>query len=601
MPAQSVVGPSCLGRAALQACFVAWALGSGGTFAPLLHAAPPCSASDAVEGALLSNPSASAHNEKGEYFANQGDSECAALSFRNALRLDSEAWLPRFNLGLVHLSEGEFGEALEQLAVAAARRPDHLDVRLALGSTLLGLGHLQRAAQEFVRGTEIDPSSPVARQRLAQSLLDQGRYSAAIGQISLALEIDPDSPASLLLLGSAHSKSGNSELAVEPLERLVSSQPGHFAGHFNLAAAYAQLDRFSEASEHYSIAMRLDPLHPIARLSAAKVEVNLRNFQRALDLTQPWADVIPPSVDAFEVDYLRGICLRTLGRFADAEAALRRAVTANDAKAEARQALGGLLAQRQDFSGAREQLERARELDPDSQEIRYALISVLQKLDDSPALQAELESFERRKVEIQRQGLAARAAERAAAYLSKEDPGAALREYDQALDHDPRDSKIHYGRALALSALGRNADRIDSLELALELDPTLAAAHNELGLAQQSLGRALEAETTFRAAIRSDPQYAAARGNLGVLYVTQGRHAAAEGLFRRAVEDDPASPHMRVNHGLALAALGRWNDAENAVRAALRMSPEDPKAKSALQMIRSLRGTEPLKDLGPAK
>ena len=596
--APNVTGPFTSARATLQLCLVAWSISK---LAPLAMAAVPCSATDALEGALLSNPSASTHNEKGEYFADRGDSECAVLSFRNALRHDSEAWLPRFNLGLVHLSDGQLGEALEHLEIAAGGRPDHLEARLALGSALLGLGHLQRAAQEFTRGTEINPTSLVARQRLAQSLFDQGRYSAAIGQIAIALEINPASPGSLLLLGNAHSNSGHPELAVEPLQRLVQDQPDHFAGHFNLAAAYAQQDRFAEASEHYSLALGLDPLHPTARLSAAKVEVNLRNFQQALDLTQRWAEVTPPSVDPIEVGYLRGISLRSLGRFADAEAALYRVVTANNANAEARLVLGELLAQREDFRGAREQLQRARELDPGSQQIRYALISVLQKLDDSAALQAELESFERRKIEIQREGLAARAAERAAAYLSKGDSGTALREYDQALEYNPRDPKLHYGRALALSAMGRDADRIDSLETALDLDPTLASAHNELGLAHQGLGRVKEAETAFMTAIRSDPQYAAAKGNLGVLYVTQGRHAEAEGLFRRAIEDDPSSSHMRVNHGLALAALGRLDDAEDAIRTALRMSPDSPKAKSALKVIMSLGTTEPSKEPGSAR
>ena len=591
----NVRGPSAVARAFCQAFLVAVAVG---VLAPIVEAALPCTATDALEGALLSNPSASTHNDKGEYFADRGNSECAAQSFRNALRLDSEAWLPRFNLGLVHLGGRELGQALDHLEIAAAGRPDHLEVRLALGSAMLGLGRLQQAAQEFTRGTEINPSSAVARQRLAQTLLEQGRHSAAISQIALALEIEPASPGALLLLGSAHSKSGHPELAVEPLERLVTNEPDHFAGHFNLAAAYAQQDRFAEASEHYSVAMSLDPLHPIARLSAAKVEVNLRNFQEALELTQPWADGTPPSVDAFEVDYLRGICLRALGSTADAEAALRRAVNADDANPEARQALGELLAQRQDFSGAREQLRSAKELDPDSQQIRYALISVLRELDDADSLRAELESFELRKRQIQSEGLAARAAERAVAYLNNGDAATALREYDQALKHHPRDPMLYYGRALALSAMGRHTDRIDSLEAALELAPNSAAAHNELGLALQSLGRASEAEAAFMAAIRSDPQYAAARGNLGVLYMTLGRHAEAVGLFQRAAEDDPGTSHMRVNHGLALAALGRLNDAENAVRAALKINPENLKARSALEFITSLRTTEPRADGG---
>ena len=596
-----VTGPFSRMRTARRDCLAVWLLGFAAISAPVLSAAPRCSASAELEGALVSDPSPSAYNTKGEYFAEKGDSTCAVLAFRNALRLDGESWAPRYNLGRVHLGNGQLGEALAHLQIAADARPDHLDVRMALGSVLLALGHLERAAREFTAAVETAPRSIEARQRLAKALLEQGRYVAAIDQIELALGIDPDAPDSLLLLGTAHSRDGHPERAIAPLERLVRTKPDHFAGHFNLAAAYAQQDRYSEASQHFTVAMDLDPLHSMARLSAAKAEVNLRNFQGALELTEPWVGATPESVDGFEVHYLRGIALRALSNFPDAEAALRRAVKANADSAEARQALGELLAQRELFAEAREHLQHARKVNPDSQQIRFALISVLRELADSDALRTESESFEERKREIQREGLAVRLAGRAAAYLSKGDAVAALRGYEQALGHDSRDANLHYGRALALSALDRHAERIDSLGTAIELDPALAAAHNELGLAFGNLERPPEAEAAFRAAIKADPQYAAARGNLGVLCLTQGRHAEAEALFRRAVEDDPGSSHMRVNHGLALAALDHFEDAERAVREAKRINPADAKADRALALIERLRVNDSSKTLRTPK
>ena len=242
---------------------------------------------------------------------------------------------------------------------------------------------------------------------------------------------------------------------------------------------------------------------------------------------------------------------------------------------------------------AREELRRAKRADPDSQQIRFALISVLRALGDSAALQSELDSFERRKRQIRGEGMAARAADRAATYLEKGEAATALKEYEQALGHDPRNADLQYGRALALSRLGRHPDRVAALERALDLDPSLAAAHNELGLAFGSLGRAQESEAAFLLAIEADPQFAAAKGNLGVLRLMQGRPAEAEPLFRQAVEDDPGSSHMRVNHGLALAALGRFDDAEDAITEALRINPREPKARGALAAIAEMRSAGP--------
>ena len=556
-------------------------------------AAVPCNATPELEGVLLSDRSPEAYNAKGEYFLKGGDSECAIAAFRNALRLEADSWAPRFNLGLVHLRDGQLGEALAHLQIAADARPGELKARVALGSALAGLGRLERAADEFTAAIEMDPRSVDARQRLATTYLEQGRNVAAITQIKSALGIEPDSADSLLLLGTAHSKNGQPELAIDPLQRLVRMDPGHFAGRFNLATAYAQADRFSEASTHFAKALELEPSHTRARLSAAKALVNLKDFPRAIELTEPWAGAVPQSVDSFEVQYLRGIALREMGRLDEAEAALRDAIAERSGSAAARQALGELLAQGGRSNEAREHLQRARDLNPDSGQIRFALIAVLRELDDPDALQAELESFEERKRQIQREGLAERAAERASAYLSRGDAVAALREYEQGLSSNPLNANLHYGRALALSALGRHAERIESLGKAIELDPDLAAAHNEMGLALETLGRTAEAETALKAAIAADPQYAAAKGNLGVLYVARGRSAEAETLLRRAIEDDPASAHMHVNHAMALAALGRLEEAESAVQRARLIDPDDPKADRALELIRRIYESSP--------
>ena len=262
------------------------------------------------------------------------------------------------------------------------------------------------------------------------------------------------------------------------------------------------------------MAMRLDPGHLLARLSAAKAEVNLNRHQQALDLTEGWGEAIPAALDAFEVLHLRGIALRGLGRLEDAAATLRRAVALQPVRADAQRNLGLVLARLQAYEEAREHLVRARDLNPDSKEIRFELIAVLRELDDPATLERELASFEERKRQSQNEGMAVRAAARGGADLRNGDPAAALREYRQAVRYNPGDAKLQYGMALALAALGRHAERMEALGKALALDPGLAEAHNELRIALTAQG--CEAEAALKAAIEARPQYAAPRGNLGV-------------------------------------------------------------------------------------
>ena len=366
---------------------------------------------------------------------------------------------------------------------------------------------------------------------------------------------------------------------------MVELEPSHFTARFNLASAYAQAERFTAAAEHFRKALQIDPEHVPSRLAAAKAEINLRNFGQALALLQVWNQNPPPALDPSQLLLLRGMAQRGLGDFAAAEANLRRAVVLRPHDDKAHRELGLAHAGLHAYESAREQLEKARELSPDSPEVHFELIGVLRELGDAAALERELAEFEERKRLAQVQSLARRSAQRGAAYLRDRNPAAALTEYEQALRRDPASASLHYGMALALAALGRQTDRIESLRKALSLDPSFAGARSELGAAYTEAERYAEAEAELRAALEANPGDPSSSNNLGVLYVKLGRLAEAEALFRRAIEDDPSAAHVHVNLGLALASLGRLDDARAALLAAQSLDSDDPKADQALSMV----------------
>lgn len=571
---------------------------AAGTLFPLFAAdSPPCESSDEFKRALRLQPAASAYNLEGERLTGEGKSDCARRAFEKAVKLDRNSWQARLNLGRAYRQGGQLDQALRHLEAAVSLRPEHLDARLALGALFSELGRPEGAAREFEAAVAIKPASGSVRRQYAQALLAQGRYAAATAQLGRALELDPDSVDSLVLLGLAHSRAGRPEQALAPLQRVVAAEPDHFLGRFNLAAAYAQTDRYAEAASHFREALRIDPVHPEARLAAAKTEVNLGRFEQALELTQRWEGAIPASLDTFEVLYLRAVASRGTGKLGEAEAIFREAADLRPGHAETQRELGLLLTRRRAYPAARERLERARDLEPDSREIRFELIGILRELGDTEALRRETTAFEERKRRSENRNLAARVAARGAAYLQNGKPAAALEEYRQAIRRAPGDPKLHYGRALALAALERQTARIEALNQALALDPGLAEARNELGVAFTETKRYAEAETALQAALAAKPHYVAARSNLGVLYAKLGRHGEAEALFRRAIEDDRTAAHLRINHALALASLGRFEEARAVLRKAKELDPSDPKADRALALIGDRpdaeTGTEP--------
>ena len=459
----------------------------------------------------------------------------------------------------------------------------------ARSERLLAAGQSECAIDALRRALEIDPGSLETRRGLARALLSHGRYQAAISHLERLRRENPVEGETMLLLGRAFSENGSTDSAIDVLSALVKREPSSFVGRFNLATAFAQAERFEEASAEFGRALELAPGHHGARLAAAKCEMNLGNHARALDLVGAWGESTPAGVDQFEVAYIRGLAFKGTGSLTQAEAALRQAVTANPGHADARRELGTLLAGSRNLDEAALHLKRARDLEPGSQETWFALLSVLREVGDQEALQAETALMEQRRKQSQQEDLANRAATRAGRYLERGDAKSALREYRQALAYRPGVAKYHYGEALAHARLGGEQERIASLKKALELDPRNARALTELGAAYTEASRFSEAESVLTAAIDADPQLASASNNLGVLFVQADRQLEAEQMFRRAIEDDPLYVHAYVNLAVSLATQGHLDDALAAIETASGIEPTSPLVNRARTMIERAR------------
>src|SRR2546429_9317214 len=76
--------------------------------------------------------------------------------------------------------------------------------------------------------------------------------------------------------------------------------------------------------------------------------------------------------------------------------------------------------------------------------------------------------------------------------------------YRKALLLEPKDARLHYNLALALSKLQEHSDEERQLRQAIELDPHFAQAQNPLGSSLLLSERFDEAGREFRVAVDSD-------------------------------------------------------------------------------------------------
>jgi tetratricopeptide (TPR) repeat protein len=156
---------------------------------------------------------------------------------------------------------------------------------------------------------------------------------------------------------------------------------------------------------------------------------------------------------------------------------------------------------------------------------------------------------------------------------------AAVDGFRQALALDPGYLKAHDNLGLALDALGRYDEAVQSGEEALRLNRA-RGSHSpwpalNLGLVLARLGRLDEAETLFRESAREDPRFAQAPYQLGVILEKKGKEAEAVAALGEAARLDPryAEPHW------VLARLHR-------------RAGENEKADRALERFQALKNAK---------
>ena len=248
------------------------------------------------------------------------------------------------------------------------------------------------------------------------------------------------------------------------------------------------------------------------------------------------------------------LALLRAGRAAEAEQALRAAVSAAPADAAAIHLLGFILATTGRAAEGLPFIDRSVELDP--RNAGY---------------------LDNRAQVLLREGRAEEAARDARAVTS--------------LAPSFADGWLHLAQALRRQ--GARAQSLAAAEQALAIEPRHAAAAYHAALLHLDAGDSAAAERGFERVLAIDPRHVAALNNLGIVQRSTRREALALDSFARAAAADPADAPSQNNLGLALQAAGRLAEALEAfVRAGY---PES--LANAAGLALELERLEPARDL----
>jgi tetratricopeptide (TPR) repeat protein len=154
-------------------------------------------------------------------------------------------------------------------------------------------------------------------------------------------------------------------------------------------------------------------------------------------------------------------------------------------------------------------------------------------------------------------------------------PADALKRFDDACGRGPVPPELLVDRAVALNALDRAEDAMESCRAALALAPRFAPAHLVWAESLRALQRHDEALAQYDAALTAAPDFAPARSGRAALLLALSRAEEALADLQRLLRQQPNDASLHNRHGLALAELLRFEEALAAFDRAAILAPRD--------------------------
>jgi tetratricopeptide (TPR) repeat protein len=610
------------------------------------------------------------------------DVDAAVTQIEDALRVDPDRSDTYASLGALELSRGKRDEAEQAFTKAVALQPDSVVARLALGNFYWSTGQIAAAEQSMTRALQIDPKNPLTNRALANFYLATNRPASAEGPLKTIHDVThtPASAFDLaefyagignepaardllqgLLIDTRAATSANARLAAldyktghrdEAYRRLavvLDKEPDNLQALLvkstllvadakpdeALAAATTAKDRHPESTAALFVLGRVQSVRKQPEAAIAAYQEVLRLNPRATDAKLALAQLTlargqPDTSVGFSTEALvnepaNGDAKLMLVRGLLAQGDLDRAAT--DLKqlmalfpnsADVHTEMGMLLGRRRDFVGARRELERAQQLQPDGIEALGGLLALDLAVGDKASAKARVdarvaanptavlltlaartyaasgdfdaaESYLRRSIDLDSTYLAAYGG-LGQLYASQGKLGPALAEFQALAARSPKSVPTLTMLGIILQAEGNEAAARGQFERVLQIDPEAAVAANNLAWiyaeTNGNLDIALQLAKTAQEHLPGAPEV---NDTLGFIYYKRGLASLAIPPLKMSAEKDPDNATYRYHLGLAYASAGDSVQARQSLARALALKPDFRGAEDARHVLGSLR------------
>ncbi|MBI4875789.1 MAG: tetratricopeptide repeat protein [Acidobacteria bacterium] len=526
-------------------------------------------------------------------FGNKGDYVNKAIeNYKAALKADPAAGFLAEELSDLYLQAGQTRMAVLEAEEALRQNPDDLTARRILGriyTRMIGDPQqrqineemLKKATEQYRKISEKEP------QDLDNWLMLGRLYKVAQNSVDAekaykkTLELDPENEDAMTGLAMVYSDLGDSKSASELLRKVAGKNPS-LRTLTTLAGAYEQMREYALAAESLTKALEFSP--------GSNADLK-RALAQNLMLSEQY--------DAALKIYLEVL-----------------AEEPKDAQSQLR--VSQIYRQKRDFAKAREASRKAREMDPDSMEIRYNDVNLLEAEGKTAEAIAALKDLlaatgkssysagekTNRVALLERLGLLYRsndqhqeavaafreigeldpsmssrsAAQVVESFRAAKDFASAERESAEAVKKYPGDRMLLMVRASVLSETGKAALAVEELKKLLD-GKADREIHLSIAQAQEKAKNYPEMAQALDAAEKlseSKDEKEAVLFMRGAMYERQKRFEAAEAAFRKVLEINPDNASALNYLGYMFADRNvRLSEAQQLIQKALDREPNN--------------------------
>ena len=205
-----------------------------------------------------------------------------------------------YRMGVVHLNDGKFTDALEELTTATdlyRKEPSYYN---ALGLAYFAKGMNREAKSNMKEAIRLDNDFSEAHVNLSAVYLVEREWDMTISESREALKnIFYRTPElAYFNIGLAHHKKGELAAALENFEKAVERNASYSLAYYNMGMTLEKMNRFKASIVAYEKAIKASPRYVNAHFSMGQALVKNKENSRALKAFKKVIEIAPKSAQA---------------------------------------------------------------------------------------------------------------------------------------------------------------------------------------------------------------------------------------------------------------------------------------------------------------